>query len=55
MLWPSVLGFLYQRFSLLVCNEACQFMNQSKKLPTAVFMNNSSVEDIIIPEKRSMI
>ena len=25
MLWPSVLGFLYQRFSLLDRNEACQF------------------------------
>src|SRR6516165_5186330 len=39
MLWPSVLGFLYQRFSLLVCNEACQFRNQQTR--TAVKWRDS--------------
>jgi hypothetical protein len=27
-LWPSALGFLYQRFSSLLRNEACPFRNQ---------------------------
>ncbi len=29
-MWPSGLGFLYQRFSSLVRNEAGQFRNQTK-------------------------
>jgi len=31
VLGPSGLGFLYQRFSLLVGNEACQFRNQQSR------------------------
>jgi hypothetical protein len=31
MLWRSVLGFLYQWFSLLDRNEACQFRNQQTR------------------------
>jgi len=29
--WPSDWGFLYQRFSLPVRNEACQFRNQQSR------------------------
>jgi hypothetical protein len=31
ILWPSVLGFFYQWFSLLDRNEACQFRNQQTR------------------------
>ena len=30
-LWPSGLGFLYQRFSSLLGNEACLFRNQQSR------------------------
>jgi hypothetical protein len=30
-LWPSALGFLYQRFSSLLGNEACLFRNQQSR------------------------
>jgi hypothetical protein len=44
LLWPSGLGFLYQRFSSPVRNEACLFRNQQSR--TAVkFGDHSSIRD----------
>jgi hypothetical protein len=42
--WPRGLGFLYQRFSSLLGDEACQFRNQQSR--TAVnFGDHSSIRD----------
>jgi hypothetical protein len=43
-LWPSGLGFLYQRFSSLLRNEACQFRNQQSRI-VAKFGDHSSIRD----------
>src|SRR6266853_6856415 len=43
-MWPSGWGFLYQRFSSLLRDEACQFRNQQSRM-VVKFGDHGSIRD----------